>query len=183
LARSYGAEVPFLRPAEISGDRSTDYDFVLHSLNWLRENSSEPDLIVHIRPTTPFRDPNLMEEAIGYFNKSSAATALRSVHEMSESAYKSFEIGTTGELKCLGSESTSLDTANNARQSFPKTYQANGYIDVLSTSYIRSHGLLHGDKVLPFITPQVTDVDTEDDFNYLEYQLSLSSVISKKLFS
>ena len=55
LARELGADVPFLRPAELSGDRSTDYDFVLHSLNWLRENSSEPDYIVHIRPTTPFR--------------------------------------------------------------------------------------------------------------------------------
>ncbi len=183
LARSLGADVPFLRPAEISGDCATDYDFVLHAMNWLKENSSEPDLIAHIRPTTPFRDPELMDEAIEYFKAARTATALRSVHEMSESAYKTFEIAETGELKCVGSGSTALDAANNARQSFPKTYQANGYIDVLSTSFIRRQGLLHGDNVLPFITPQVTEVDSEDDFRHLEYQLSLSSATALKLFS
>lgn len=182
LARSLGAEAPFLRPAEISGDRSTDYDFVLHALNWLRESSSEPDLIAHIRPTTPFRDPELMSRAIEYFKAAKTATALRSVHEMSESAYKTFEIAATGELKCVGSGNTALDAANNARQSFPKTYQANGYIDVLSASFIRKQGLLHGDYVLPFITPRVTEVDSEDDFQYLEYQLSLSPTTELKLF-
>lgn len=182
LALSFGAEVPFLRPSEISGDHATDYDFVLHALNWLKAHSSEPKQIAHIRPTTPLREPELINEAIDFFARNPTATAVRSVHEMSESAYKTFEISEDGALRCVGSNSTDLDMSNRARQVFPKTYHANGYIDVLSVSFIRKMGLLHGGNVLPFNTPMVTEVDTEEDFSYLEYRLSHSPNISTKLF-
>lgn len=177
-----GAEAPFLRPAEISGDRSTDYDFVVHALDWFGANGGEPAYIVHIRPTTPFRDPALIDNAIRLFQSSRQATALRSVHEMSESAYKTFEVAAEGQLKRVGSDSTALDAANNARQQFPVTYQANGYADVLSTHFIRANRLIHGDWVLPFITPSVVEVDTESDFAHLEHQLARAPEIAAYLF-
>jgi CMP-N,N'-diacetyllegionaminic acid synthase len=183
MSRKMGAEAPFLRPSDISADRSTDYDFILHALDWLAANGGEPEFIVHVRPTTPFRSPLLIDEAIRTFFNTPHATALRSAHEMSESAYKSFEIAATGQFKRLGAENTALDAANNARQLFPPTYVPNGYVDVLSTKFIRSHGLIHGDWVLPFITPSVVEVDTEDDFAHLEYQLSRTPVIHTQLFA
>jgi N-acylneuraminate cytidylyltransferase len=182
LAIKLGAEVPFLRPAEISGDRAIDYDFIAHALDWLVANDDEPEYIVHLRPTTPFRDPNLIDTAINFFKNSNLATALRSAHEMSESAYKTFEIQPEGQFKRLGAEGTALDAANNARQQFPVTYQANGYVDVLSTQFIRANKLIHGDWVLPFITPTVQEVDTEDDFALLEYQLMRNPNIYSQLF-
>ena len=184
LAIMLGAEAPFLRPPEISGDRSTDYDCIKHALDWLALNGGEPEYIVHIRPTTPYRDPLLIDSAIETFqNSPNNITALRSAHEMSESAYKSFEINADGRFKRVGGEDTALDSANNARQQFPNTYQANGYVDVLSTRFIRESGLIHGDWVLPFITPSVVEVDTEDDFFRLEYQLSRSPTIVSQLFN
>jgi N-acylneuraminate cytidylyltransferase len=183
LAQDLGAEAPFLRPPEISGDRSTDYDFVVHALDWLAKEGREPDFLVHIRPTTPFRDPSLIDAAVEAFVHASQGTALRSVHEMSESAYKTFEIAASGQLKRLGSDDTAMDSANNARQQFPSTYVANGYVDVLSSGFVRKTGLLHGDHVLPFITPPVVEVDTEDDFAHLEYQLALAPIIASKLFA
>jgi len=183
LCRGFGAEVPFLRPAEISGDRSTDYEFIAHALDWLAANGGEPDYIVHIRPTTPFRAPELIDAAIEAFaSAGTTATALRSVHEMAESAYKTFEIAPGGQLKRLGSDSTALDAANNARQAFPKTFIPNGYVDVLSTTFIRESRLLHGDHVMPFTTPTVTEVDTEADFDFLEYQLTRAPKLSTCLF-
>lgn len=183
LCRGFGAEVPFLRPAEISGDRSTDYEFIAHALDWLAANGGEPDYIVHIRPTTPFRAPELIDAAIEAFASAGmAATALRSVHEMAESAYKTFEIAPGGQLKRLGSDSTVLDAANNARQMFPKTYIPNGYVDVLSATFIRESRLLHGDHVIPFVTPAVAEVDTEGDFDFLEYQLTRDPKLSTCLF-
>lgn len=182
LCRTLGAEVPFLRPAAISGDRSTDYEFIEHALDWFRQNGGEPEFIVHIRPTTPFRSPALIESAIKAFQAPNNATAMRSVHEMSESAYKTFEIAGRGYLKRLGSDSTALDAANNARQAYPATYIANGYVDVLSTAFIRQSGLLHGDRVMPFITPRVSEVDSEDDFAFLEYQLSRSPSLGLQIF-
>jgi CMP-N,N'-diacetyllegionaminic acid synthase len=180
--RRSGAEVPFLRPAEISGDMSTDFEFVAHALDWFAANGGEPDYIVHIRPTTPIRSPEIINSAISAFQASPSSTALRSVHEMSESAYKTFEIDSAGRLKRVGTESTALDVANNARQQFPPTFSANGYVDVLSTAFIRKHGLLHGDRVLPFITATVTEVDTEEDFAFLEYQLSRNPLLTSQLF-
>lgn len=182
LAIQLGAEVPFLRPAEISGDHATDYDFIAHALDWLIKKNDEPEYIVHIRPTTPFRDPSLIDAAIELLQNNSLATALRSAHEMSESAYKTFEITQERQFKRLGAESTALDAANNARQQFPATYQANGYVDVLSTQFIRANKLIHGDWVLPFITPTVVEVDTEDDFTLLEYQLTRNPKIYSLLF-
>jgi CMP-N,N'-diacetyllegionaminic acid synthase len=183
LAIQLGAEAPFLRPAEISGDRSTDFDFIAHALDWFADNACEPEQIVHLRPTTPFRDPALIDTAVRLFQDSNVATALRSAQEMSESAYKTFEIAPAGQFKRLGAYGTALDAANNARQQFPATYQANGYVDVLSTRFIRDNSLIHGDWVLPFITPTVVEVDTEDDFALLEYQLARTPKISTQLFN
>ena len=58
IALQYGAEVPFLRPTEYSTDTSTDRDFLIHAMNWLEENERQaPEYWVHLRPTTPLRDP------------------------------------------------------------------------------------------------------------------------------
>jgi N-acylneuraminate cytidylyltransferase len=170
IAREYGAEVPFLRPSEISADLSTDLDFFKHTVEWmLRHEGKAPDLFVHLRPTTPFRDPILVENAIQLMQSSEGATALRSLHEMSESAYKAFEISGPW-LKSVGTGSMSLDASNDARQRYPRTYHANGYVDVVRSSLILNEGKLHGDRVVAFITPPVVEVDTIEDFHYLEYQ-------------
>lgn len=182
ISREMGAEVPFLRPAEFSGDRSTDYDFIKHALDWFALNGGEPEYIVHIRPTTPFRAPELIDQAVEAFIKNTHATALRSVHAMSESAYKTFEIAPGGQLKRIASESTELDAANNARQQFPATYIANGYVDVLSTRFIRKMHLIHGNHVMPFVTPMVGEVDTEDDFLSLETELEKHPEFAERLF-
>jgi N-acylneuraminate cytidylyltransferase len=182
IAREYGAEVPFLRPSDISGDLSKDLDFFNHALNWLlRHEGKVPDLLVHLRPTTPLRDPTFMENAIQLLQSSDGATALRSVHEMSESAYKSFEISDHC-LKSVGSGSMALDAANDARQGYPRTYHANGYVDVVRSSMILNEGKLHGDKVLAFITPPAVEVDTDEDFDYLEFQAARNTAWLNQLF-
>ena len=182
IALNYGAEVPFFRPSEISGDNSTDFDFICHANNWLKNSAIDVNYFVHMRPTTPFRDPAIIDKALTLFESSPHATALRSAHEMSESAYKSFEVSHDGWFKRLNSKTTDLDSANNARQVFPLTFQPNGYVDVLSVKFIQENNMIHGNHVLPFITPFVQEVDSEEDFMFLEYQLVSSKYIFKKIF-
>ena len=58
IARQYGAEVPFIRPDRYSTDTSTDRDFLIHAMKWLKENEDTlPEYWVHLRPTTPLRIP------------------------------------------------------------------------------------------------------------------------------
>ncbi len=179
-----GAKVPFLRPKEISNDLSTDYEFIMHALNWFKENHKEPEIIALIRPTTPLRDPIFLDNAFKALSDCPKRTSLRSVHEMSESAYKTFEISNDKKLSCVFSKSVDIDPSNNARQSFPKTYIGNGYIDLLKTKFIRKNNSLYGTNVLPFITPTTYEIDNEEDFNLIEYQLnSKSSSFLEKLFN
>lgn len=182
IARESGAEVPFLRPMEISGDMSTDYQLIKHALDWFQDNEGrQPEYLVHLRPTTPLRDPRCIEAAIEMIKNDSKATALRSVHEMPESAYKTMEIENRY-LKCVCSGSFDLDAANNPRQMFNKTYKPNGYVDVIVSSYVMETQKIHGDRVLAFITPYVGEVDTFEDLAYLRYQTAKDPMPVKRLF-
>ncbi|PYR99017.1 MAG: cytidylyltransferase, partial [Acidobacteria bacterium] len=81
ISKKYGADVPFLRPAELATDSSPDRDFILHALAYFeRQERNTPEYIVHLRPTTPLRDPALMAEAIECIRNNSEATSLRSAH-------------------------------------------------------------------------------------------------------
>ena len=110
------------------------------------------------------------------------ATSLRSVHEMSESAYKTFEFNNKGYLKPILNIEDTIDYSNKPRQLFPKTYQANGYVDVLSVSYIRNKKQIHGDCVIPYVTAFTQEIDTENDMKFLEYQLYKTPKIEIDLF-
>jgi len=182
ISKDYGAEIPFLRPNKYSKDDSTDYDFVKHLLEWLAENEGNmPDYIIHLRPTTPLRDPSILDSAIEIFMNNAEATSLRSAHEMSETAYKQFELEDKY-FKTICTGSFDLDKANNSRQSFPKTYSPNGYVDILRTSHILKNHLLHGNRVMSYVTDFAIEVDTIDDFEFLEWQINKNYEIIKKLF-
>jgi CMP-N,N'-diacetyllegionaminic acid synthase len=179
IAMLYGAEVPFIRPNEISNDSSTDLEFIEHALDFFRSESNEPDYIAHLRPTTPIRDPQLIDKAIESLCNKTNCTSLRSIHEMSETAYKTLEIDSSEYLRPIGLVDSSKIDNNAPRQTFPKTYQANGYIDILISSHIRRNGNIHGDKCLPFLTDQAIEIDCSDDFRYLEYTLLQYSNLNK----
>ena len=183
IARDWGCEVPFLRPESIAGDQSTDFEFVSHALDFFSAENRMPDHIFHIRPTTPLRKPEVIDRAFETFLGNPEVTALRSVHEMSESAYKTFEISPSGYLKTVGFSSAALDDANNARQIFPTTYFANGYVDILSVQFIKETGLLHGNCVLPFVTERVSEIDTEEDFSLLQLEVEHQAEHKKLLFN
>jgi len=182
IARSYGAEVPFLRPSDVSGDLATDTQFFKHAIDWLRENEGfVPKYFAHLRPTTPLRNPQIIDDALISFIDSNF-TALRSVHKMSESSYKTFEID-NNKLKLLCGGGFDIEAANLARQSFPDTYDANGYIDVVRTEMIDSKEMVHGNKVLAYVTDRAYEIDEASDIEFLEYMIGKSSEIVSDLFS
>ena len=182
IASQHGAEVPFLRPKNISLDKSTDITFFKHALDWLKENENIlPKLFVHLRPTTPFRNPKVVDTAIKEFLKGKYS-ALRSCHVMSESSYKTFEIKKK-KLVMLCSNDNNIELANRNRQLFPTTYNANGYIDIIKPELILKKNMIHGNKVLGFITEQVLEVDSKYDLERLEYEIKKKPILYKRLFT
>jgi CMP-N,N'-diacetyllegionaminic acid synthase len=172
IAMKYGAEVPFLRPKDISGDKSTDYDVFLHAINWLDRNEKGiPEFLLHLRPTTPLRDPEIVESAVKFFlENKDKATSLRSGHSAPESPFKWFLKDANHYFKGLREDLTP-EKVNLPRQSFPSVYIPDGYVDVLKSSVILKTGTLHGDRMLVFESPFCVEVDSKDDFEYLEFQI------------
>jgi len=182
IARKYGAEVPFLRPIEISADNSTDYEWINHMLDWMcSEDRGVADYLVHLRPTTPLREPKQIEKAIESLKRNAEATALRSIHEMPESAYKTVEV--EGDyLKCICSGSFDLDAANRSRQEFPKTYITNGYVDIYRSEYVLNNKKILGNKVIAYRTNPVFEIDTLEELDYLEHLAKKNSTFINALF-
>lgn len=172
ISTRYGAEVPFMRPSEISQDKSTDLEFVLHALNWFKgHENTEPDFLVHIRPTTPLRDPELIANAIKDILADQAATGLRSVHEIPESPYKMFGVK-DGYLAGLYPEDPRPEYYNLPRQNFPPVYKPNGYVDIIKRDTVRNSTSLHGSKMRAFITETAVEVDSQEEFQYLEFEIT-----------
>ena len=138
LAKRYGAEIPFLRPKELSMDNSTDYDFMSHAVSWFDQHSDRsPEYWVHLRPTTPLRDPSIITDAISVFQSRDEATSLRSGHLSPESPFKWLRKNKEGFLTNLIGDDTNLDKYNGPRQNFPEVLIPNGYVDILKSSLIR----------------------------------------------
>lgn len=175
IAKRYGAEVPFLRPPELAGDNSQDIEFLLHAINWFQQHEQKvPDYLVHLRPTTPLRDPINIDLAITEIMNNSCATALRSGHPASESPLKWFLRDDDGYFKGILS-GYSNDQLNLPRQSFPLVYIPDGYVDVIKTSFILESNSMFGNKMIGFVSPPCSEVDTIEDFEFLEFELKKKS--------
>jgi len=171
ITKRYGAEAPFIRPADISKDKSTDYQFMRHAMEWYKSNESTiPEYWLHLRPTTPLRDPEVIKSAVRCITNHPEATALRSGHEVPESPFKWFLKDKQGYFKGLRDDLTP-QKVNMPRQLFPKMYNPDGYIDIVRSSHVLNSETLHGDKMLVFESPRCTEVDTLEDFEYLEYEI------------
>jgi CMP-N,N'-diacetyllegionaminic acid synthase len=170
IGRAYGAAVPFIRPRELAQDDSPDLGVVMHALQWLKREDAVPEFIVHLRPTTPLRDPLIVDKGVELLVDTPSASALRSVHEAAESPFKWFLMRPDACLIPFRAGDGS-DYSAVPRQLVPKVFIPNGYVDVLRVAYIDQHQDLHGSSILGFITPPVTEIDTAAEFEYVEYTL------------
>lgn len=171
MSRRFGADVPFMRPAALAQDRSPDRDFLQHAIQWFEQHEGRaPDYWVHLRPTTPLREPVRVAAAIADIQAHQEATALRSAHPSPESPFKWFLMGDDGFFCGLRGEKD-MDSLNRPRQCFPTAYVPDGYVDVLKTAFIKSGELIHGNRMRSFISPFCHEVDNLEDFDALEFQL------------
>jgi N-acylneuraminate cytidylyltransferase/CMP-N,N'-diacetyllegionaminic acid synthase len=169
VAKEYGAEVPFLRPKEISQEESTEMQFFEHALNWFSENENyEPALIVLLYPTSPFRKPESIDKAIEEMLIYTDADSLRSVKLCSEHPYKMWTIE-NGYLKpFVKNKDSNIHTLSY--QLFPKVYIQNASIYITKPSTIKNKKSPIGDIVIPFVMDEMEsiDINTALDFQFAE---------------
>ena len=98
-AVKYGAEAPFVRPAELAEDHVLDIPVFEHALKYLEEKEKYiPEIVVHLRPTAPYRKPEWIDEAIQLLINHPDADSLRSVSEPDKHPYRIFRIDEKGFL-------------------------------------------------------------------------------------
>ena len=171
IALSYGAEVPFLRPKEISKDDSLDIEYVRHALKWFQTyEGNQPEYLVILPPPAPLRDSALIDAAIQKIVQNKDATSLRSARETRESPYKLFEIK-DGFYTDMFPDDPRPEYYNLPRQAFPPVYHPNGYVDIVKSQTVMNSGSLHGPRILSFITPDVGELDRPEDFDFIEFVL------------
>lgn len=167
ISKKYGAEVPFIRPKEISQDLSTDYEFINHALEYLNFNENYiPDLILQLRPTQPCRKVSDIDKCLDIFiSKIDEYDSLRTVIPFEKSPFKMYTIS-NNKLNPLFNEINNINEPfNQCRQLLPQVYLHNGYIDILKPKNIKDNSI-SGNNIYPYIMNKedTIDIDTIDDW-------------------
>jgi len=172
VARQYGGEAPFLRPAELAGDRTLDLPVFQHALVWLAEHENyHPEAIVHLRPTTPLRSPDLVDRAVRVLLDHPEADSVRGLTPAHQNPFKMWlmddeELPIHPLINLPGID----EPYNVPRQILPTAYFHNGLIDIIRTATIMELNSMSGKTILPvmFDPGYDIDLDTPNDWRRAE---------------
>jgi N-acylneuraminate cytidylyltransferase len=167
VAREWGAETPFLRPAQFAQDDTTDLPVFEHALQWLHENEGYlPEIVIQLRPTSPIRPVGLLDEAVKTLIEHPEADCVRGVVPSGQNPFKMWQINREGQLEPLLKVAGLSEPYNTPRQALPDTYWQTGHIDAIRIKTILEKHSLTGDVIMPLlIDPLYTvDIDTIEDF-------------------
>lgn len=171
VARQYGAETPFLRPAEFAQDSTTDYPVFTHALEWLASQENyRPDLLVQLRPTSPLRPLEMVDQALRQLIEDPRADSVRGVVPAGQNPYKMWRVE-AGQMKPLLQVEGIPEPYNSPRQALPAAFWQTGHIDAIRVRTILEKHSLSGEMILPlFIDPRYTiDIDTLNDWQRAEH--------------
>jgi N-acylneuraminate cytidylyltransferase/CMP-N,N'-diacetyllegionaminic acid synthase len=173
ISKQHGAEVPFLRPSELADDATPDQPVFVHTLQWLKDNDNyEPDAIVHLRPTTPLKSPQTIDNVVQKMIDTNAdvvrtMTLVEGVHH----PYWMYSISDEGRAVPFVKD---IEVSKYyQRQLLPEVYRINGVVDAIKTHVVLEGNVLDSQNmaVVTVSGPEAIDIDTESDFMMCEYLL------------
>ena len=172
-ARYYGAQVPVLRPAAISGDLSPDIEWVTWILSYLEAEGKAYDAFSILRPTSPLRNPATIRKAWDTL-RHSGADSIRAVEKCAQHPGKMWVI--RGEVMQPVLPFTKDSTPWHSMQyaALPEIYVQNASLEIAWTRVVKALRSIAGDVISPLITPghEGADVNSEFDWAYIEHLLS-----------
>jgi CMP-N-acetylneuraminic acid synthetase len=164
-ARRHGAEVPFVRPADLASDQAGMLGVLQHAVRWLEGAAGiRPDLVVTLQPTSPFRVGADIDGTIAKI----VATGADSAQTLSEASYHPFFMKTLE-----GDRTVALFPEGHKyvrRQDAPAVYQPSGAVYVTRYDVLMEQGHILGDDnrgVVQGFEASV-NIDTEWDFMLAE---------------
>lgn len=170
ISREAGADVPFMRPAEIAGDFSTDLEVFQHALRWLDEQEGHrPELIAQLRPTSPLRPPWLIQKGVEQIRAHPDADSLRTIVPAPDTPYKMWRLD-SDYLEPLLTHPTYAEPYNMPRQKLPPVYWQNAYLDIMRWGTVMEKGSMTGDRILGLVmsADEDVDIDSQQDLERAE---------------
>ena len=167
ISRTYGAEVPFMRPADLAGDTVPDLPVFEHAYKWFRGPENDPpDAVVWLRPTAPLRTVDDIEAALKLL-VDSEADSVRSVCPVEHHPYWMQRLDGN---RLLPFDDQIEISKYYRRQLLPPAYRLNGAVDAILCRTAPSEGMLFSGDMRGYVMPieRSLDVDTELDFALLE---------------
>lgn len=171
IAVDYGAEVPFIRPEELSEDNSSAVDVYIHAVEYLMDTEKiDISKFVVLLPTAPLRTSKHIDEAVEMFERSAAET-LVSIVEIEVSPKWNFILTEDNRIKNANFiEAKSLTN----RQNDEKYYILNGAIYILDYSILKNKRTYFTNNTVGYLMKQEDsiDIDTKMDLKMANYILS-----------
>ena len=169
VARWYGAEVPFLRPAEFSTSTSPDIEWIAWTLPQLDE---QYELFAIVRATNPFRGPDALQRGMAQLLATPEADSIRAVELVKQHPGKMWALDDDGRLMTPILDQSHLDVAWHAGQfpALPPVYVQNSALEIAWTRVVTDMGTREGRALAPFLTRgyEGVNIDDESDFALAE---------------
>lgn len=167
IARQYGAEVPFTRPAEFAEDATPTLSVLQHALTWLRDKENyQPDAVVLLEPTTPAVQPFHIREMIEILVKTGADSVV-SVVEVPTAYNPHWQFTMAEDARLSLFAGTSIKKIIRRRQDLPKTYHRNSALYVFKPGLIfADEPSFYGEDVRGYVMDREysSDIDTLEDW-------------------
>jgi CMP-N-acetylneuraminic acid synthetase len=174
-ARAAGAEVPFLRPAELAQDASEDWAVFMHVLAWLdREEAWTPDLIVNLRPTSPLRTPRHVDDAIRLLLET-GADSVKAVCLARQHPHKMWLRQSDGRIEPYLKTPMRLSRGPDVpRAELEDIYWQNGVVDVTRREVILDQRVMIGRRVAGLVTEPADSIDIDTPLDLALAELVLA---------
>lgn len=174
VVRHYGAEVPFLRSSEISGDKSPDIEWVVWMLNMLKNAGREFDVFSILRPTSPFRLPETIRRAWDMFVSDASADSLRAIEKCKQHPGKMWVIRGKRMLPVLPFTIGETPWHSSQYAALPKIYVQDASLEIAWSRVPLQSGSIAGESIIPFVSHGLEgfDINEPEDWWMAERLLS-----------
>jgi N-acylneuraminate cytidylyltransferase len=162
VARHYGADVPFLRPAELAGDTSPDIDWLEHALKELRQQGLIWDCFSLLRPTSPFRTSDTIRRAWARFTAQEGVDSLRAVAKCAQHPGKMWIVRGDRMFPLLPFGPPEQPWHSTPYQALPAVYVQNASLEIAWTRVVFERRTIAGDVIVPFFTEGYEGFDIND---------------------
>ncbi len=171
VARRYGAEVPFLRPADIAGEKSPDIEWVDHALRFLQGEGRLHDCFSILRPTSPCRKPETIKRAWDAFVAEDGIDSLRAVEKCAQHPGKMWVVRGNRMLPLLPLSPEEQPWHSSQYQALPEVWVQNASLEIAWSRVVLEQRTIAGNVILPFFTrdDEGLDVNTEYDWHHVEH--------------